>query len=74
MYILFLVENEVNTLSISNNIEYNINHVDQSGSLQNACPIFRAAHFSFTKFGFSSRYRLTDSSQKLPTSSFEKWT
>ena len=51
-----------------------MNHVDQTGSLQNACPILQAAYFGFTKLGLSSRYRLADFSHKLPAPSFEKWT
>ena len=69
-----LVENEAHTLSVSNDIEINMNHVDQIMSLQNACPILRAAHFGFTKLGVSSQYRLADFSYKLHASSFEEWT
>ena len=43
-----LVENEANSLKVSNDIEHNMNHFVQTGSLQNACPILRAAHFGFT--------------------------
>ena len=70
-----LLKNEANTsLSISCDIAHNMNHVDQTGRLQNACPMLRAAHFGFTKLGLSSRYKLADFSHKLPASSFEKWT
>ena len=70
----FLVENEVNFLSVPCDIEHNMNHVDQTGRLQNACPILQTAHFGFTKLGLSSRYKLADLSHKLLASSFEKWT
>ena len=64
-----LTDHKVNTLLDSNNIVHNMNHVDQTGSLQNACPMLQTAHFSV-----SSRYRLADFSQKLPVSSFTEWT
>ena len=70
-----LLENEANTsVSISRDIAYNMNHVDQTGRLQNACPMLRAAHIGFTKLGLLSRYKLVDFSHKLPASSSEKWT
>ena len=57
-------------LSDSVNMVDNTNGVDRTGSLQNACPLLRPAHFGFVKLGVSSRYRLADFSHKLPASSF----
>ena len=61
-------------LSDSVNMVDNVNNVDRTGSLQNACPLLRPARFGFVKLGMSSRYRLADCSHKLPASSFSDWT
>ena len=61
-------------LSDSVNMVDNTNGVDRTGSLQNACPLLRPAHFGFVKLGVSCRYRLADFSHKLPASSFSDWT
>ena len=41
--------------------ENNMNSIEATGSLQNACSVLLTAHFGFIKLGLLAHYRLTDS-------------